>query len=540
MQAVQVKKIEGKASSQVRYKLSVSDGEHYMQAMLTTQHNYLVDNGQLAGGSVIEIVEYIVQSMDKGGVKKHILIIMQLKVINSSVPRIGQPRNIMEVASAAAAAPAPAPAAAAAAAPMPGGGPGPGAAPMGSSSYGKAPVQRAPANVRYTAIADLNPYISNWTIKGRVTMKKIQRYSNAKNPDGRILKLEICDKDKQTIQASLFNQDCDRWDPVVQEKKVYAFSQGRVKMANARYNNCSSQYEISLGRESNITEVHDDMSHIVIPYNRTRIDQLATVTLPNTVDVMGVVKSFQPCSEITSKKGMPLTKRDVVLVDETSTEIKMTLWGDHAKMADSSFENNPVLLGKGVSISDFSGRSLSTYRSSQIFFNPEFAEETAKISAWWSAGGATQATNQLTEARSGTKRTIENRKPLSAIADEQLGTNLEKADWVDTKVYINFQRAERFAYPSDPTTKKKLVKDDMTGKWRNERDNTEFAKPTWRYIMSLQVADDSGARWVTAYDEQATTMMGGFKADDLQQIFENGGESAVKAKMQEMMTFRQI
>lgn len=532
LQCFQVRKIEGKPGTQTRYKLTVSDGQFYMSAMLTTANNYLVEENKLGNGTILRVNEYLLQPIAD---QRKILILMQLNIIKTNAPRIGEPKSFSESAGAAA------PQAAAAQAPVP----GERQAQIrhtGTSAYSAAargaPVQRSPSGIRYTSIGDLNPYISNWTIKGRITKKTNVKYSNAKNPNGRILKLEICDKDSSTIQATLFNEDCDKWQEFTQEGKVYAFSNGRVKMANKRFNNCTSDYEISLGRDANIEAVQDDMTHVQVPYKRVRISDLETMAIPATVDIIAIVKEASPCQDIQSKKGLPLTKRDLMLVDESEASIKITLWGDHAKMEDASFEGNPVILAKGISISEYSGRSLSTYRSSTLLLNPDFAPEASKLSAWWSTGGSSSSVTQLTEARTGRVRTIENRRSLSAVENERLGTNEEKPDWMDTKAYVTFVRSERYCYPSDPVSKKKLIKDEISQKWRNEQENKEYDQPVYRYILSLQIADETGSRWVTAYDDEATIMMKGFTAGQLKQLEESGGEKAVRVKLNELLTFR--
>lgn len=47
VQLLEVKQIAGNGGSPPRYRLIISDGVHFMQAMLATQLNDLVTNGQV-------------------------------------------------------------------------------------------------------------------------------------------------------------------------------------------------------------------------------------------------------------------------------------------------------------------------------------------------------------------------------------------------------------------------------------------------------------------------------------------------------------
>ncbi|CAN0554365.1 unnamed protein product, partial [Ectocarpus sp. 8 AP-2014] len=51
-----------------------------------------------------------------------------------------------------------------------------------------------------------------------------------------------------------------------------------------------------------------------------------------------------------SRAGKQLDKRNLILVDDTCTEINLTLWGDMAKADGSRWEGNPVVAFKGVKV----------------------------------------------------------------------------------------------------------------------------------------------------------------------------------------------
>ena len=93
--------------------------------------------------------------------------------------------------------------------PMPGGGPRPGAPLGGKPQYGAAghAVARDNGPARIVPIQSLNPYTGKWTIKARVTSKgDLKRFSNAKQPDGKLFSFDLLDKDGGEIRATCFGE----------------------------------------------------------------------------------------------------------------------------------------------------------------------------------------------------------------------------------------------------------------------------------------------------------------------------------------------
>ena len=64
------------------------------------------------------------------------------------------------------------------------------------------------------------------------------------------------------------------------------------------------------------------------------------------IDVLGVVKSTGELAEITTRAGKELKKKEIVLVDKSSTEVSLTLWGNNEENLNLS--NAPILAAKNV------------------------------------------------------------------------------------------------------------------------------------------------------------------------------------------------
>jgi replication factor A1 len=62
----------------------------------------------------------------------------------------------------------------------------------------------------------------------------------------------------------------------------------------------------------------------------------------------------------------------------------------------------------------------------------------------------------------------------------------------------------------------------MDGGWFCERCNTQHPRCAHRYIISLTASDYTGTTWLTVFNEQGEMLLGGTKADYLQEMRGSG------------------
>lgn len=62
-------------------------------------------------------------------------------------------------------------------------------------------------------------------------------------------------------------------------------------------------------------------------FNFTKLHLLPDVQVNRVIDVLGMVKEEGPLTEITTKRGDKISKRDLTIVDESNTAVQLTLWG---------------------------------------------------------------------------------------------------------------------------------------------------------------------------------------------------------------------
>ncbi len=94
-QILSIKKIQASATSASnvgdRYRIILSDGLHYAQAMLASQKRSMVESGELEKHSIVRIAQYASNSVQN----RRILILLDLEVIHKPTEdRLGSPTNV--------------------------------------------------------------------------------------------------------------------------------------------------------------------------------------------------------------------------------------------------------------------------------------------------------------------------------------------------------------------------------------------------------------------------------------------------------------
>lgn len=111
-------------------------------------------------------------------------------------------------------------------------------------------------------IENLSPYQNNWTIKARVTQKSdIKNWSNSRG-EGKLFSVTLMD-DSGEIKATAFNSVVDELFPRLEDSKVYYISKARVNFAKKKFSNVTNDYELTLERSTQITEVSLPITGIV-------------------------------------------------------------------------------------------------------------------------------------------------------------------------------------------------------------------------------------------------------------------------------------
>jgi replication factor A1 len=553
-------------------QLILSDGERYFSGLIGTQLNHLVESNSIVQNCLLRITGFVVNTL---GSEKKAIIITNCEVAGMEQERIGNAQDVTKVGV------------------MPGfqggvaqsnnngggggmygnvsvnnnnnggtnnpsnnnggmgnqaatnnqqgGGNNPygGNANTGSNPYGKSsgsPIVRTgpTGGQNITPISSLNMYSNRWVIQAKITNKSdVRHWTNAKG-EGSLFSIVILDSSGYDVKCTFFKESVEKfgW---LEEGKVYTFSGGRLKVANMQYNNCKSQFEITFDNNSEIHLVHE-APDIVEQYDFKKIAELENIEPGAFVDILGVVKHVGDVSTIISKKsGKEMMKCELVVEDDSMADVRLTLWGNAAESAATTYADCPVVAFKKAKLSDYGGRSLS---GGNPALRPNI-RETEQLQQWWAMNGNKTQSRSLSSAGGGGggRDTFESRKEVCSIKQEHLGNN-DKPDYLTFKATFNFIKREKAggddgggcwytacANSGEPCKNMYKATQTSDGNFHCDKCQQTYPNCVRRFIVSACVADDTATTWVSLYNEQVEPMVGGVTAD---QLYENYAETNSK------------
>ncbi|EDR14355.1 uncharacterized protein LACBIDRAFT_182415 [Laccaria bicolor S238N-H82] len=498
VQFLSIKKVNttnASSSAVDRYRIIMSDGIHFIQAMLATQLNSMVQDNTI-GRHTVAVIEKLTCNYVQ---EKRLIIILSLRVLAHSAEKIGEPKQ-MEAPHDPAASVTPVTNTIETFAPPP-------PVPITKPSKPAEQVTSKDGGPSVYPIEGLSPYQNSWTIKARVTQKsEIKTWSNQRG-EGKLFNVTLMDETGE-IRATGFNLVVDELYPKLEEGKVYYISKARVNLAKKKFSNLANDYELSLERNTEVVECHETANVPMIKYSFVPLSGLQDLEKDSVCDVIGVVKEVSALSEITSKAtNRQIPKRELTLVDKSGFSVRLTLWGKQAEQYNA--EDSPVIAFKGVKVGDFGGRSLSMFSSSTMHVNPHL-EECFALRGWYDSSGAEQSFHAHSSAGGGASTMSFNRAEIRSLDDvKQAGFGLpDKPEYFSARATIMHIKADNISYPACPTQNcnKKVIQDGDS--WRCEKCEKSFEAPEHRYIMSLAVADASGQAWFQGFNEVGTTIFG--------------------------------
>lgn len=503
LQLVNIRKLDG-GNGPARYRVMMSDGLHTLSSfMLSTQLNSMAEENILAPNCICVLQRHVTNILKDG---RRVVIILEIDVIktgNEVGGKIGDPIPYVEGQSKAPQS-APAPESR------------PPLQPQNknemnrgfSRDFGKKAPSAMPntpgGSSKIVPIASLNPYQSKWTIRARVTNKSnIRTWSNSRG-DGKLFSMELVDESGE-IRVTGFNQEVDKFFSLIEIGKVFYISKGSLKMANKQYTSVKNDYEMTLNGESSVIPCEDSCDVPMVQCDFVSVADLESKDADSIVDVIGVCKSVDEVTRLTTKSNREVSKRTLSLMDMSGKVVTVTLWGEEAEKFDGS--GQPILAIKAAKLSDFGGRSLSASFNSTIMINPDIPE-AYKLRGWYDKEGHTMDGQSLTEARSGGGGGNTNWKSLSDVKNEHLGHG-DKADYYTCKATIVFLRKENCLYQACPSQDcNKKVVDQQNGMYRCEKCDREFPNFKYRLILSANIADYGDNQWVTCFQESAEAILG--------------------------------
>lgn len=503
VQVIDIKKIQGpngQMTQPERFRLVVSDGLHFQQAMVATQLNNLIQSQTITNRCIVRLDEYICNTVQG----RRIVIILNLVQVAPPQPTIGNPQTL-EVTSSTQQ-------------DQSGSSQPQRVQPQGGSIVKQQNIQQVTFGGQegIIPIKALNPYQNRWTIKARVTAKSEKRtFHNNKGP-GQLFTVDLLDSLGGEIRATFFGDAVDYHFPNVEIGGVYLISKGHVKYANKKFSNLKNDYEITLDKSAIVQRCEEDESIKSNQYHFVDIADLPDHQKDEVLDVIGVILDPGALDTITTKSGSDISKRVVHLGDQSGARVELTVWGD--KALEQDLQQSAILVAKGVKVSNFNTCSLTALRTSVLETDPRVLQslpQAEKLRQWWEEQGHALDLNPISVARDfghkgdGQKRVYNTaRITFAQIKSEGLG--LTKAQYFTVRGTITVIKHDvenppwYKACPSAGCGKKVTP---VSGQYVCTECG-EQASYIPRYVLSLTANDHTGSYWLTAFNEVATDILG--------------------------------
>uniref|UniRef100_A0A0E0GIZ1 Replication protein A subunit n=1 Tax=Oryza nivara TaxID=4536 RepID=A0A0E0GIZ1_ORYNI len=404
-----------------------------------------------------------------------------------------------------------------------------------------APAARLAMTRRVHPLISLNPYQGNWIIKVRVTSKgNLRTYKNARG-EGCVFNVELTDVDGTQIQATMFNEAAKKFYPMFELGKVYYISKGSLRVANKQFKTVHNDYEMTLNENAVVEEAEGETFIPQVQYNFVKIDQLGPyVGGRELVDVIGVVQSVSPTLSVRRKiDNETIPKRDIVVADDSSKTVTISLWNDLATTTGQELldmvDSAPIIAIKSLKVSDFQGLSLSTVGRSTIVVNPDLPE-AEQLRAWYDSEGkgtsmASIGSDMGASRVGGARSMYSDRVFLSHItSDPNLGQ--DKPVFFSLNAYISLIKPDQTMwYRACKTCNKKVTEAIGSGYWCEGCQKND-AECSLRYIMVIKVSDPTGEAWLSLFNDQAERIVG-CSADELDRIRKEEGDDSYLLKLKE-------
>jgi len=366
-------------------------------------------------------------------------------------------------------------------------------------------------------IGHLNPFTSNWVIKGRVTSKSaVKSWDKGPTNKGTLMSVDLCDESNSEIRAVFFKAAVDKFQNLFVVGHIYLISNGKVKNANTQFSNVKNAYEMTLDENSVVQLCDKDDKNIPkMKYNLVKIESLGEVKDNTLVDILGIIEKVDDPSKFKTKIGKETEKQTITISDNGNNSkkfsIEVTFWDDHLSM-NQSFNIGSTIICKSAKKSNYKGVSLNMSINSSFVINPDI-KENDELVTWYKKYGNSNSSQSLSVSTKSDSKNKWVTKTINELKTENLGENA--AEFFTLIATVTFIKKEGNLYYEactfDKCSKKVTIDNgEYTCKTCGRQDSCKK-----RYILSVIISDDTGHTWCTAFNESATTILENTEAEEL-------------------------
>jgi replication factor A1 len=384
-----------------------------------------------------------------------------------------------------------------------------------------------------TTVAAMSPYNQKFNLLLRVTKKNSIRtfkYKNGREGEGQLFSVELIDRAGGETRGTFFGAAVDKFFELLQERRTYTFSGGRVKTADRRWVR-NAECEITFEENSVITPVEDDGAVPQMVFDFKLLSNIAEVPKGASVDIAAIVIEAESAQEVPLRAGGTKLRINVTLIDDSGVTCRLTLWGDQASLPWCEGE---VALLKGVKTSDFGGCSLSGNFGSAFLLGEDAvsaAPRASELKQWFLANGTAARGSARSLSSEGPQASApqpiaETKAEAARLEGPSPGGQAPSAYHTISPATVTFMSHDRqpfyFSCPAEvPDTYKNeaqpggpqkmrtcMRKTERFGDvWRCSADHT-CEKPTPRWVLSFDISDHTSSQYVSAFDEAGKSVLG--------------------------------
>ena len=164
-------------------------------------------------------------------------------------------------------------------------------------------------------IKALNNYVRDWVVKARVASRV---FKETTRNGGALLKIELVDMYGTSIEGTFFKKSAEKFGQIIEEGKIYLFSDGNIKLANKKYTSVPNDFSITFEEHSRITEAKDDKTITQVAFNFTTIEKIQHIQKYKSVDIVAVILDCQEKENVNTRSSTtPRVRSMFTLMDDS-------------------------------------------------------------------------------------------------------------------------------------------------------------------------------------------------------------------------------
>ena len=226
-------------------------------------------------------------------------------------------------------------------------------------------------------LSQISTFTKNICLYVKLTRKfPIKNFLNKiTNKESRFLSFDLVDISGFEMQAFLFDNNIEKFSPILEENNIYYIKGGYAKVNDKRFTNIKTDYRLIFDYNTQIKIVNKNLDKYFEnketkkenKLDIIKFDNLNKCKLNQIINCLGYVLQIFPILTKSSRIGNVLMRK-IILFDSSFYKVQLTLWN---KFTELDLKMGNIVLFKNIRVGNFSGNiCLTTIDKSIIEINP--------------------------------------------------------------------------------------------------------------------------------------------------------------------------